>query len=138
MELRGRGSSTRPFEVLQAIDREAARKFQKKECKLRKTLENTEKKLQELRQRNPAGSGALLISDADRAAIEKYQRSILALRAELRAVQRSVREDKDRLERELWFYNIAGVPILVALFALVLSAFRARRRRNRAHEAAAG
>ena len=138
MELRGRGSSTRPFEVLQAIDREAARKFQKKERKLRKTLENTEKKLQELRQRNPAGSGALLISDADRAAIEKYQRSILALRAELRAVQRSVREDKDRLERELWFYNIAGVPILVALFALVLSAFRARRRRNRAHEAAAG
>ena len=44
----------------------------------------------------------------------------------------------ERLERELQFINIALMPILVALFALVLSIIRARRRRRRIETADAG
>jgi ABC-type uncharacterized transport system involved in gliding motility auxiliary subunit len=134
--LRGEGTATRPFTVVQIIQREAARKFEAKERKLQKTLQNTQKKLDELQKRTPEGSAAVL-SEKDRKTMQNYQRKVLTLRGELRAVQRSVAEDMEKLELRLWFFNIVLVPVLVAFAALVLAAWRVRRRAQRTHEAAA-
>jgi ABC-type uncharacterized transport system involved in gliding motility auxiliary subunit len=43
-------------------------------------------------------------------------------------VQRNLRKDIDRLGAVLAFINIALVPMLVALFAVVLAVLRRRRR----------
>ena len=137
MQLRGRGSVTRPFEVLQDIQRKAARKFEHKERKLRQTLDKTEKELRALRRRNPQGSAAV-ISERDRRSMERMQREMLGLRSELRKVRRSLNEEYQRLEIQLWFLDIALVPILIAFLAIILSIWRSFRRRDRAHEAVTG
>ena len=137
MELRGRGSASRPFKVLQDIQKTASRKFEDKERGLRQTITKTEKKLQQLRRRNPESS-AKVVSERDRREMEKMQREILGFRSELRKVRRSLTQDYQRLEMQLWFLNIALVPILLIIFSIALSVIRIIRRRNHSFEPAGG
>ena len=137
MELRGRGSASRPFKVLQDIQKTASQKFQDKERGLRQTITKTEKKLQQLRRRNPESS-AKVVSERDRREMEKMQREILGFRSELRKVRRSLTQDYQRLEMQLWFLNIALVPILLIIFSIALSVIRIIRRRNHSFEPAGG
>ncbi len=136
LELRGRGTASRPFVVLQDIQRKAAQEFEDKERELRETLQKTEQQLRALRQRNPSGAAGV-ISETDRRSMEVFQRDILKLRSELRTVRRSLNQDFEILEARLWFLNIALVPILIGLFAIALGIWRGVRRRERAHEASA-
>ena len=137
MELRGRGSASRPFKVLQDIQKTASRKFEDKERGLRQTITKTEKKLQQLRRRNPESS-AKVVSERDRREMEKMQREILGFRSELRKVRRSLTQDYQRLEMQLWFLNIALVPILLIIFSIALSVIRIIRSRNHSFEPAGG
>ncbi|MFL2917234.1 MAG: Gldg family protein [Thalassobaculaceae bacterium] len=137
MELRGRGSASRPFKVLQDIQKTASQKFEDKERGLRQTITKTEKKLQQLRRRNPESS-AKVVSERDRREMEKMQREILGFRSELRKVRRSLTQDYQRLEMQLWFLNIALVPILLIIFSIALSVIRIIRRRNHSFEPAGG
>lgn len=129
--LRGKGSSYRPFEVIEQIKREADRQFQSKEQELRKALSETEANLSELRQKSAAGAGAAALTDEELNQVRQYQRQILQLRTELRAVQRSLREDVERLEAKVLFANIVAMPLVVAFVAILIAAWRAMRRRRR-------
>jgi len=131
LDLRGQGSSYRPFEVIEQIKREADRKYQAKEQELRETLKETETKLAALRNRQAGTSGPVALSDEERRQVTDYQRQILRLRTELREVQRSLREDVERLETKVLFANIVLMPMAVAIFALALAAWRVRRRARR-------
>jgi len=134
LELRGRGSAYRPFEVIERLKREADRKFQSKEQELSRTLAETERKLAELRERQgpPDATGPVALTSEERAQVSQYQRQILRLRTELREVQRSLREDVERLETRVLIANIAGMPVLIALLAIGLAVWRSVRRRRRA------
>jgi len=132
LELRGQGSSYRPFEVIEQIKREADRKFQAKEQELRETLSATQTKLDALRNREAGTAGPVALSADERRQVQDYQRQILRLRTDLREVQRSLREDVERLETKVLFANIALMPIVVALFAVLLAVWRVRRRSRRA------
>ena len=70
--------------------------------------------------------------------MDRFQRDILKLRSELRTVRRSLNQDFETLEAQLWFLNIALVPILIGLFAILLGIWRGMRRRHRVREAVAG
>ncbi|EDP65539.1 putative auxiliary component of ABC transporter [alpha proteobacterium BAL199] len=131
LDLRGQGSSYRPFEVIEQIKREADRKYQAKEQELRETLTETQKKLDALRNRQAGTGGPVALSEDERRQVQEYQRQILRVRSELRGVQRSLREDVERLESKVLFANIALMPILVALFAILLAVWRVRRRARR-------
>jgi len=137
MELRGRGSASRPFQVLQDIQKRASQKFEDKERGLRQTITKTETKLQQLRRRNPESS-AKVVSERDRREMEKMQREILGFRSELRKVRRSLTKDYQRLEMQLWFLNIALVPIVLIIFSLALSVVKIIRRRNHSFEPSGG
>jgi ABC-type uncharacterized transport system involved in gliding motility auxiliary subunit len=131
LDLRGQGTAYRPFEVMERLKRDADRTFQAKEQELRKTLEDTQRKLRSLRERDGTSSGPVALSEEEQATMRELQGQVLRVRSELREVQASLRSDVETLERELQFVNIALMPILVALFALGLSLVRARRRRRR-------
>lgn len=137
LDLRGQGTAYRPFEVMEKLKREADRTFQAKEQELRKTLEDTQKKLRGLRERDAVTGGPVALSEAEQETMRELQGQLLRVRSELRGVQASLRADVETLERELQFINIALMPILVALFALGLSVVRARRRRRRFETAGA-
>ena len=130
LELRGLGSSYRPFDVIEQLRREADRAFQSNEQALSKTLTETQKKLEALRGEGADTRGPATLSEEEQRAVRQLQSDVLRLRSELRGVQASLREDVERLESRVMFVNIAAMPIVVLVFALGLAVWRARRRRR--------
>ena len=133
MALRGRGTASRPFEVLRNIQQIASQKFEDKERQLGQTLLNTEKKLKELRRKNPEGSEAV-VSINDQRSMEKMQREILKLRSELRKVRRSLTNEYENLEMRLWFFNIAMVPLVLTAFLIILAIARSIQRKRHTYK----
>ena len=132
ISLRTRASSDRPFTVVRQMQAEAQAQYQQEADALQARLTDTEQRLHALEQGQAAnGQNAKTLSPAQKDEVEKFKRDLIDTRAQLRDVQANLRSSIDALGSLLAFVNIALVPILVALFALVL-AFLRRRRRARA------
>jgi ABC-type uncharacterized transport system involved in gliding motility auxiliary subunit len=129
--LRSRGSTNRPFILVNQMQSEAEAKFRQTEQALQKHLDDTEKQLRSLRQ-GPAGADQAtaqpVITPEQRTAIDAARKDILDTRQQLRAVQFDLNRGISRLETELRIFNIVLVPVLVAIVAIVLGITRARRR----------
>ncbi|HZD24792.1 MAG TPA: ABC transporter, partial [Alphaproteobacteria bacterium] len=130
--LRSRGLSTRPFEVVEDLRRQAEQKFQAREQELQAKLEKTQQKISALQSQARPGSGALLSAE-QQSAIRDAREQVVKTRKQLRDVQHDLNNDIERLEGRLKFANIGLIPILVFLVAIVLAAVRYQRRRRRAH-----
>ena len=126
--LRGRAGATRPFLVVEELQRAAGEQFLAREKALRNRLSQIEKQIADLEGRAKPGGGTLL-SPEEQGAIDRYRAEILGTRKELREVQHNLNRDIERLSATLKALNIAVVPLLVAGFALGLAGWRARRRR---------
>jgi hypothetical protein len=68
-------------------------------------------------------------------AIGQFRADMLQTRRQLREVQAALRSNIQRLKGGLEFFDIALVPILVAIVAIVVGAVRRKRRRRRTAEA---
>ena len=133
ISLRSRGKSTRPFEVIEDLRREAEGRFLSEERELTKKLEDSQQRIAEL-QGKAAGEGGALLSEEQVVEIEKAQAEVLNTRRELRAVQRNLNKDIEALERNVKIVNVAGIPVVIAIIALGLAATRYQRRRRRARQ----
>ncbi|BBK40276.1 hypothetical protein STVA_02960 [Allostella vacuolata] len=136
--LRSRGTSSRPFERVQALQRDAESQFRAKEKELQDKLRDVEKKLADIRNQGQGqGAQAILTADQQRS-IDQFRTEMVATRKELRDVQLALRKDIDRLQSTVQFVNIGLVPIVVAVFAILLGLWRrSRRRRGRSRTATA-
>ncbi len=136
--LRGRGLSNRPFTTVERIRTEAEAKYLATQEQLSKELEDAQKKLASLETDQKAGvGGAVLLTAEQQETVRTFRNQVLTLRAQLREVQRALQQDIERLQTWVMLANIAAVPAIVAVLALIVALWRwARRRRSRA--AAAG
>lgn len=128
--VRTRATSSRPFTTVEALKRQADDRFRGKEQELQAELSQTEQKLRELEASKGEGSEAIL-SEEQRAEIERFRGEKLRVRKELRQVRRQLDADIEALGAKLKFINIIGVPLLVTLFAIGFAWWRARQRRQR-------
>ena len=126
--LRARGIDNRPFTLVENIRREAEQRFRQKEHDLVEKLKEAEKNLANLEQKGTDG-GAVILSDADKKAIEKFRQEMISIRRELRDVKHALRKDIDALDTTVRFANIAGMPLVIAVFGLGI-AYMSRRRRT--------
>lgn len=132
ISLRTRATNDRPFTVVQKLQAQAQTQFQAEADALKQKMTDTQSRLSALQQ-GGGGAGSHTAQTAtltaeQQAEIERFKRELLETRAQLRDVQHNLRKDIDRLGSILAFVNIALVPLLVALFAIVLAALRRRRR----------
>jgi ABC-type uncharacterized transport system involved in gliding motility auxiliary subunit len=126
--LRARGVSDRPFTLVEDLRRDSERQFREKEQALTQKL----KKLQdELTQLESSTGGAVLLSEEERQAAEKFRAEMLTTRRELRDVKLALRRDIDRLDGWLKFTNIALVPLMIGFGGLGWSFWRVRKRKRR-------
>src|SRR5437660_1295859 len=128
--LRSRGSSARHFLLVEEIQRAADDRYAAEQQALQEKLKQTQQKLRELTGNNPAAPTAPLSPEQART-IEQFRADMVATRQQLRAVQGALRHDIEGLKAILESCDIALVPILVAVAAVVLGALRLRRRRHR-------
>ena len=129
--LRGRADSRRPFKMVQAIRRDAERRYRTKEKALLTKLDDVRSNLQKLERRSDAGRD-LVLSAEDKAAIDGFRNEMIVVRKDLRGVQRALRKDIDQLDGWLKFLNIAAIPLLLAIGTLILTVVGRVRRRARA------
>jgi ABC-type uncharacterized transport system involved in gliding motility auxiliary subunit len=129
VDLRSRGSSARPFTVVDNIQRAADERYAAEQRALQDKLKQTQQKLRELTGNDPANPAAL--SSEQTQTIDEFRAEMVATRQQLRAVQVALRQDIEWLKAILEFCDIALVPILVAAAAVVLGGLRLRRRRRR-------
>lgn len=127
--LRARGVTDRPFTKVEELRRDAERQFREKEQALTQKLQSLEKELTQL----SSSDGAMLMSDKERQAAEKFRAEMLATRRELREVKLALRRDIDRLDGYLKFANIALVPLAIGIGGAGYTIWRTRRRTTPKH-----
>ncbi len=133
--LRSRGVSSRPFERVEAIQKEAELRYRSTEQVLLEKLKEVEGKLKDLQTKETKEGGKIILSADQKLEIAKFRGEVITIRQELRGVQLSLRRDIDRLDATLKVINIGLVPALVIIFAIGLGLVR--RRATRQHRAAA-
>jgi gliding motility-associatede transport system auxiliary component len=131
ISLRSRGTSARPFTLVNAIQHAADAKYQATAKTLEDKLKDTEKKIKDLRAQEGRAGVTLAANEAK--TLENFRTEMIRTRQQLRQVQLAEREDIDRLKAWLEFFDIGAVPILVGIAALVVSWVRLERRKRRMH-----
>ncbi|WP_405120295.1 GldG family protein [Pseudomonas leptonychotis] len=126
ISVRSRGRFTRPFEVVDAIQRDAEVKFREKEQALQAQLADTEQKLAQLQQSDDP-SKALELTPEQQTAVQQFVQQKLAIRKELRNVRYQLNADIESLGSTLKFLNIALVPLVLTLGVLALWLWRRRK-----------
>lgn len=123
--IRGRAVDERKFTRVDALRRQADDKFKAKQLELQAELSDTEQRLAALKQAAHGRAG----TTQQKAAADAFMQRKLKIRSELRAVQRSLDADIEKLSMLLKFIDILLMPILIALTGLLYGAWRTSRRR---------
>jgi len=126
ISIRTRATSARPFDRVDALRVAAERAYRSKEERLQQELEETEKRLTDL-QSARGGGDLTVISDEQQQELKRFLSRKLEIRRELRQVQHDLQRDIDRLDVRLKLINIALLPAIVLVFALVYDVRRRRR-----------
>jgi ABC-type uncharacterized transport system involved in gliding motility auxiliary subunit len=119
IELRGRGLSVRPFEVVEQMQQASERRFRAKEQELVREIDAAALQIQSLQEQEQ--QGGVILTAAQQDEIERSRAEMIRLRQELREVQRSLREEVDGLAFWIRLLDIWAIPILIGLVALGLA-----------------
>jgi ABC-type uncharacterized transport system involved in gliding motility auxiliary subunit len=131
ISIRTRASSGRPFDRVDEIRVTAEKSYRATEERLQMELEDTERTLTEL-QAAKGESELTVISPEQQQEIQRFMDRKFEIRRELRQVQHDLQRDINSLGTRLKLLNIALVPAIVMLVALVYAS-RRRRKQNQAH-----
>lgn len=125
ISVRSRGRFSRPFEVVEALQRDAEAQFRVKEEDLQKRLAETDQKLASLQQQDP--SKPLELTPEQQATVQQFIAEKLRIRKELREVRFQLNAQIEDLGRTLKLVNILAVPLLLTLGVLALWLWRRRK-----------
>lgn len=130
MNIRTRGKTSRPFEKVQAIQRDADQKFLSRQKELENKLEDADRRLRELQKAKAEGSEDLVTAE-QRKEEEKVREEFVQTRRDLRDVKHQLHKDIEGLGRSLKWLNIALMPALVCAAAVALGAWRMQQRNRK-------
>jgi len=127
--VRSRGSFSRPFTLVRAIQQEAEMQYRQKEQVLQQRLKDTERQIQDL-QKAKGEQTALMLNPEQRSALDGFRQQLVATRKELRGVQHELQKNIENLESIVKFVNIGFMPLVIVVGGVVMSAYKMRRRRS--------
>jgi hypothetical protein len=120
--------------LVQNIQRAADERYHDTEKGLERQLKQTQDKIRNLSGRDAQAQSADVSPNALEQAqtLDNFRVELLKVRRQLREVQLALRQDIDRLRTEIEITDIAAIPILLGVIAIVLGLVRMSRRRRRA------
>lgn len=127
--LKSRQTYSRPFDTVEALQREADARFRETEQQLQAELAETERRLVEL-QSSRDDENSLFMTPEQQAELGRFQDEQLRIRQELRAVQRNLDSSIERLGVVLKVVNIGAVPLALTVVALLVVWLKRTRRRT--------
>ncbi len=115
ISIRSRGKVSRPFEKVDQIRRSAELEYRNRQVELLAELEKTQSGINALQP--DAGAAGTLKDPAYKTLLDRK----VALRRDLRRIQRNLNEDVENLGRTVKLLNIFGIPLLLALLGIFLA-----------------
>ncbi|MDX2186268.1 MAG: GldG family protein [Opitutaceae bacterium] len=110
--LRGKGSSLRPFTVVQEMEREASSRYQARLQSLDDKLAEIQHQLTEL-QSKKQGAQRLIATPEVKKAVDEFRKQEATTNAERRAIRKALREDIEALGNRLLLLNLFTSPLLI-------------------------
>ena len=130
INLRSRGRSARPFVKVADLRAAADQEYRIKERILQEKLSEIGHKLKQLQQEAIAAAntgGKIVIGQEQLEEINKFREEHIKIRKELRNVQHALSKDIENLGVKLKIINIALIPLVVVIIAIILGVIRLRR-----------
>ena len=123
--VRSRGTTDRPFTVVNELEAKATRQWQKKAADFEAELQMTQQRLQSL-QKQKSGDERFILSKEQQDEIVKLRKAQADTRKQLKNVRKELTADIDSLGLTLKCINIALIPALVVHFGLFRGFLRKR------------
>lgn len=129
ISIRAQGAFVRPFTRVEEIRRAAEEEYLGQEQELQDRLRETERKLNELPMATQE-NGQIILTPEQREELRRFQEERVETRRQLRAVRLNLDKDIEALGARLKIINIAALPLVVTLTAIVVGLVRMSRRRS--------
>jgi ABC-type uncharacterized transport system involved in gliding motility auxiliary subunit len=129
ISLRSRGSSSRPFKVVEDLKRDAEQRFRAQEQELQSKADSASQRIEELLSKRQGTSLEILSADVQKE-LEIAREEQAQTRKQLREVRRSLNKDIEDLGTRVKAINIALIPALLVAVALGLSRWQRLRRKS--------
>jgi ABC-type uncharacterized transport system involved in gliding motility auxiliary subunit len=128
ISLRSRAAAFRPLTVVRELEAEAQKAYFGKIQALEEEKQKTQARLQELQKAQGAGAakGAQILSAAQQAELERFKKTYIETNLALKELRKNLRQDAEALVFWTKVANIALMPLLVALFGLMVALVRRR------------
>jgi ABC-type uncharacterized transport system involved in gliding motility auxiliary subunit len=125
--VRSRASRERPFTVVKKIQADAEANYRNKIKDLEKSLNETQRKVNELQKGKETGQKFILSAEQQQE-LANFQKKEAEVKGQLKIVRKEVRAEIDSLETRVKWLNIAAMPAVVALSGLGLALLKRSRR----------
>ncbi len=132
--VRSRKTRERPFTVVKKLQADAEERSRSKIKEFEATLAETQRNLSELQRAKSGGGGPgqrFILSPEQQQEMANYRKKEREVQKQLKLERKKLRTDIDSLQTKLTWYNIAGVPAIVALGGVVLAMNRRRKQAAR-------
>ena len=129
VSLRSRAAALRPLTVVRELEAEAQKQYFGRIQGLEEELQKTQAKLQELQkaQGGPGAKSAQILSPEQQAELDRFRKTVAETRIALKEVRKNLRQDAEGLVFWTKVANIALMPLLVALFGVMVALIRRRK-----------
>ena len=124
--IRSRGTTDRPFTVVNELEARAMRKWQRREADFETELQMTQQRLQSL-QKQKSGDERFILSREQQDEILKLRKAQAETRKQLKNVRKELTADIDSLGLRLKCINIVLIPVLVIVFGLLRGLVRSKK-----------
>lgn len=125
MNLRGKGSATRPFSRLRDLEAAARTRYQSEVEALESELQSVQARLRELQQ-GAANQNQLVASPDVQNTIAEFRLKEAEVRSALREIRKDLREEVERLDLQLALVNLLLVPFVIAVAGVLFFLRRGR------------
>jgi ABC-type uncharacterized transport system involved in gliding motility auxiliary subunit len=126
ISLRSRSRFLRPFDKVLVLEENARKAYQEREQALQEQLQKVEAEINQLIQKADPGQ-RVIVSDDVQNQIKSFQDKKAKVAKELRDVRKNLRSSIDELGTFLQAINILLMPLLIALFGLIVIISKSRR-----------
>jgi ABC-type uncharacterized transport system involved in gliding motility auxiliary subunit len=128
ISLRSRASSFRPLTVVRELEANAQKQYFGKIRALEDELKKTTDKLEELQKaQGPGAKSSQILTAEQQAELDKFRKTVAQTKLQLKEVRKNLRRDSEALVFWTKVANIALMPLLVALFGVIVALVRRRR-----------
>jgi ABC-type uncharacterized transport system involved in gliding motility auxiliary subunit len=127
ISLRSRAAAFRPLAVVRELEAEAQKQYFGRIQALEEEKQKTQARLQELQKaQGGGGKSGQLLSPEQQAELERFKKTYAETNLALKELRRNLRQDAEGLVFWTKLANIAVMPLLVALFGLLVALLRRR------------